>query len=176
MLFPIDQVSSIVLDRFWPVGSVHLRADALDPSLLFGGTWQVIGQGQVLVGQDTNQTEFAAIGQTGGAKTVTLVTAQLPNHSHTVTDPGHTHTQQAHSHATLQVQGGTTAATTGQHVMTSTAVGGSSRATVSPEAANAATAVNNTATTGISVNGSGSDQPHPNLPPYLVVRFWQRTG
>lgn len=77
------------------------------------------------------------VGTTGGNATITPTgtvavdpITQVITHTHAVniTDPGHTHT--------LQAQGSTTAATTGTHVMTSTATGGSSRAMVSPEQAN----------------------------------------
>lgn len=39
-------------------------------------------KGNVVVGKDQSQTEFAGLGQTGGAKTHTLVTGEMPAHSH----------------------------------------------------------------------------------------------
>lgn len=39
-------------------------------------------KGRVLVHLDSAQTEFDALGETGGAKTVTLTTAQIPAHGH----------------------------------------------------------------------------------------------
>lgn len=42
------------------------------------GTWQAYGAGQVLVGVDSGQTEFATVGQTGGEKTHTLSEQELP--------------------------------------------------------------------------------------------------
>jgi len=47
-------------------------------------------KGRVPVGRDSSQTEFDDLGETGGAKTVTLTEAQLPSHSHTT--PNHSHT------------------------------------------------------------------------------------
>ncbi|UUG69681.1 minor tail protein [Microbacterium phage EdElric] len=41
-------------------------------------------RGRALVGIDTAQTEFNALGKTGGAKTHTLTEAQLPSHTHGV--------------------------------------------------------------------------------------------
>lgn len=38
--------------------------------------------GRVVVGFDAGQTEFNAVGKTGGAKTVTLTQAQMPAHTH----------------------------------------------------------------------------------------------
>lgn len=41
-------------------------------------------KGRVAVGRDSVQTEFDTIGETGGAKTHTLTTAEMPVHSHVV--------------------------------------------------------------------------------------------
>ena len=40
-------------------------------------------KGRVVVGVDAAQTEFDALGETGGAKTHTLTTAEMPSHQHT---------------------------------------------------------------------------------------------
>ena len=77
-----------------PVGSVLHTFDSRNPGTykLCGGTWQLIGKGQTLVGyDDTNPSR--AIGSTFGAKTATLVTANLPKHSHAVniTSGSHSH-------------------------------------------------------------------------------------
>lgn len=42
------------------------------------GTWQAYGTGRVLVGLDAGQTEFATPGKTGGEKTHTLTTSEVP--------------------------------------------------------------------------------------------------
>ena len=39
-------------------------------------------QGRIPTGLDVSQTEFDALGETGGAKAVTLTTAELPSHTH----------------------------------------------------------------------------------------------
>jgi microcystin-dependent protein len=49
-------------------------------------------QGRVPVGVDTGQTEFDALGETGGAKTHTLTTAQIPAHTHTLPSYQNTNT------------------------------------------------------------------------------------
>lgn len=41
-------------------------------------------KGKVLVGQDTDQTEFNEIGKTGGEKTHTLTIDEIPSHNHSV--------------------------------------------------------------------------------------------
>lgn len=40
------------------------------------------GKGRTFVGADPAQTEFTPVGKTGGAKAVTLTTAQMPPHDH----------------------------------------------------------------------------------------------
>ena len=42
-------------------------------------------KGRVIAGLDSSQTEFDTIGKTGGSKTVTLTTSNLPAHGHTAT-------------------------------------------------------------------------------------------
>jgi len=55
----------------WPVGAIFISAVATNPHELFGfGTWSKVGAGRVLVGQDTGDTAFDTLGETGGAKTV----------------------------------------------------------------------------------------------------------
>jgi microcystin-dependent protein len=54
-------------------------------------------KGRMPVGLDSTQTEFDAMGETGGVKSVTLTEAQMPLHSHTT--PAHTHTTPNHTHS-----------------------------------------------------------------------------
>jgi microcystin-dependent protein len=53
-------------------------------------------KGRIPVGKDSAQTEFDVLGETGGAKTHTLTTTEMPSHTHTGTtggqSAGHTHT------------------------------------------------------------------------------------
>ena len=47
-------------------------------------------KGRTIVGKDGSQTEFDVLGETGGAKTHTLTSAEMPSHTHT--QDAHTHT------------------------------------------------------------------------------------
>ena len=42
-------------------------------------------RGRIPVGLDTSQTEFNTVGKTGGSKTVTLLTSNMPPHNHNIT-------------------------------------------------------------------------------------------
>lgn len=73
-----------VLALAYPVGSIYTNAAvSTNPATLLGfGTWAAFGAGRVLVGVDTGQTEFDTLGETGGAKTHTLQTTEIPSHTH----------------------------------------------------------------------------------------------
>jgi len=77
----------ITLADVYPVGSIYINASvATNPATLLGfGTWAAFGAGRVMVGIDSSDTDFDTAQETGGAKTVTLTTAQLPSHTHTAT-------------------------------------------------------------------------------------------
>jgi microcystin-dependent protein len=155
-----------------PVGYIYMSVVQTNPSSLFGGSWSRIGQGRVLVGQDGSQTEFDTVEETGGSKTHTLTSAELPAHAHTIdhnhpsfvsTDDGnHTHTLERKSGAgtsTGVVRGNSTASADG-----TTAAGGTHNHTIDVPAI-----------TGSS-GSIGSGTPHNNLQPYLVVFMWKRTA
>jgi len=73
-----------LLNAVYPVGSVVTLGVSTNPATLFGiGTWSAIA-GRVIVGIDAGQTEFDTLDETGGAKTHTLSTAEMPAHTHTV--------------------------------------------------------------------------------------------
>lgn len=74
-------------------GAVLLRATYPDLFTAIGTTYNTGGEsgtqfrlpnlsGRVPVGKSSTDTEFDALGETGGAKTHTLTTAQIPAHSH----------------------------------------------------------------------------------------------
>jgi hypothetical protein len=73
---------AIVNDLAYPVGSVVTFGVSTNPATLLGiGTWTAIA-GRVIVGIDAGQTEFDTLDETGGAKTHTLQTTEIPSHTH----------------------------------------------------------------------------------------------
>ena len=94
----------------------------------------------MLVGLDSGDADFDTVGETGGAKTVTLTTAQLP----------------AHNHQILRERSATTGGATTLIARTSD--------------------TSSTVDTNVFTANAGSGEAHPNMPPYLVTYFWQRTA
>ena len=68
----------------YPVGSIYISVNNTNPSSLFGGTWVAFGKGRTLVAVDTSQAEFNTVEKTGGAKTHTLKTEEIPPHAHDI--------------------------------------------------------------------------------------------
>lgn len=80
-----------VLKKVYPVGCLYFSTNSTNPNTSLGfGTWSAFGAGQVPVGFDAGQTEFDLDEETGGAKTHTLTTAEIPAHTHDYTAPGAT--------------------------------------------------------------------------------------
>lgn len=63
----------------YPVGAIYLSVTEVDPSALFGGTWERIG-GRFLLGADSTY----AAGSTGGEATHTLTVDEMPKHNHEI--------------------------------------------------------------------------------------------
>lgn len=71
--------------ELYRIGDCIISVNAENPSKNFGGTWQLLCPGRTLVCVDTSQSEFNALKKTGGSKTHTLTTAQMPSHIHGAT-------------------------------------------------------------------------------------------
>ena len=69
----------------FPVGSVFIAVVDTNPATLLGyGTWSAFAAGRVLVGIDSGDTDFDTAEETGGAKTHTLTTTEIPAHNHQI--------------------------------------------------------------------------------------------
>jgi microcystin-dependent protein len=98
-----------------------------------------------------------ALASTGGAATTTLITANLPSHTHSITDPGHDHD------AITQTTG---SSSSGAQYTNSFA--GSVNTT--------STLMIQTATTGITAtNATGSGTAATTISPYLAINFIIKT-
>jgi hypothetical protein len=139
----------------FPVGSVFIAVVATDPATLLGyGTWVALGAGRVLVGFNAGDADFDAAKKTGGAKTHTLTSAEMPSH---------THVQDAHSHIITSQTATTGGATSYEHGTLDTS--------------SAEAEATETTATAVAVNQStGGGAAHNNMPPFLTAYFWERTA
>jgi len=73
----------------YPVGSIYWTSkapnDGGNPNILFGGTWTQIKDKFIWAKGDSD-----ALNATGGSKTVTLTTQQIPSHHHGMNNHSHT--------------------------------------------------------------------------------------
>lgn len=115
-------------------------------------------KGKVVVMRDENDTDFDTVGETGGEKTHTLTSAEMPSHTHTqksITNPGD------HAHNTWNVfsfkhsSGGITTTCTGEP--------GDGRGNATQGAGGH--------THTVTLNNTGGDGAHNNLQPYVVAYY-----
>jgi microcystin-dependent protein len=92
-----------------------------------------------------------SVGATGGADSVTLTTAQMPQHNHGINDPGHFHT-------------------TNNYVARSNYAEPRNFGVGTDGNLNS-TGDTNTKTTGITIQNEGSGNSHENRPPYYALCY-----
>ena len=70
---------SSLTDAIYPIGSIYMSVNDVEPSILFGGTWEKIKDKFLLASGNTHTT-----GSSGGEEQHTLTIAELPTHTHTL--------------------------------------------------------------------------------------------
>ena len=146
-----------ILDFIYPVGSIYISVNSVSPSNLLGGTWERIQDRFLLASGDTYKA-----GETGGEATHKLTIDEMPSHTHTqqsCTDPGdHTHDisiwYDGSSGSAKTVEGWSVKAHEQYH--TTSGAGGHTHT--------------------ITLNNTGGNVAHNNMPPYLAVYMWKRTA
>lgn len=71
--------ASLTVDDIYPVGSIYMSVNDVDPANLFGGTWERIKERFLLGAGDTHKA-----GTTGGEFEHTLTVNQMPKHFHSI--------------------------------------------------------------------------------------------
>ncbi len=131
-----EAIMNRISDLIYPIGSIYMSVNNVNPELLFGGVWEKI-EDKFLLASSSNYE----LGETGGEATHTLTVNEMPSHNHSRrTSP----------------QGYAERDTSGNDI-------------ISPASGSAK------AVTKTSYN-TGGGQAHNNMPPYLVVNMWKRTG
>ena len=76
-----------LVDFIYPIGAIYITTTSVNPGILWvGTTWVSFGAGRTLVGLNSNDGDFDQVEETGGAKTHTLSTNEMPQHNHTYGD------------------------------------------------------------------------------------------
>lgn len=179
----IDNLNNLI----YPVGSIYMSVNDVNPATLFGGTWEKIKDAFLLASGDVYSN-----GSTGGEATHTLTENEMPSHthiqnSHNHTQNSHNHTQNSHNHTQNahhhEMTGSKTASIAeGSYLRIGYVGKEASKNTKNTTATNKATTATNKATTATNQSATatnqntGGGQAHENMPPYLTVNVWKRTA
>ena len=191
----LDQLNRLA-SQLYPVGSIYMNVNNVDPSAIFGGSWERMPSGRMLV----NSGDGFNLGQVGGEKEHRLTEDEMPSHKHnvqtnisfTVPNAG----EHYHAIGTIINNNGDFITSDGNRSLKpgfklpeskywtgwNGSGNGSDRYPKSDnESYNLFTSINKqTGTTNISkdisadTNVIGKNQPHNNMPPYIVVNMWKR--
>ena len=175
----LDQLNRLA-SQLYPVGSIYMNVNNVEPSAIFGGTWEKMPAGRMLV----NSSDDFVLGQIGGEKEHRLTEDELASHSHDVNNINGDTTSTAKLigkfSSTIRPNGDITdvpykdgfgivsrESEYGIHAKD----GGNS----SPGRNYVIDASHNhTINLNINMLPSGKNQPHNNMPPYIVVNMWKR--
>ena len=136
--------SSELFNLVYPVGSVYMSVSDVDPSVLFGGTWERIEDTFLLSSGSTYSATYDSNGfadNTGGEASHTLTVDEMPEHNH---------------RADINLRYLNNSATASESSF------------VSDYSNKYKTQISNS-----SIDVGGGDA-HNNMPPYLVVNVWKR--
>ncbi len=78
-------------DKYYPnpyykVGDLFFTTNKENPSIRFGGLWELFGKGKTLVCVDEDDSDFNEVKKIGGEKTHKLTIEEMPSHNHDMDD------------------------------------------------------------------------------------------
>lgn len=202
----VNNINKQMSEGMYPVGSIYMSVNNVNPSTFFGGTWIEWGAGKVPVGVDTNDSDFDTVEDSGGSKSesytpqgsnaeVTLTGAQsgMPAHGHSFTQPtvnggsctitssgGHSHQIKAEK---IGASGSARAIVSGSGAFTYSAISGDGSHTHTVP--NHTHSVSGGAVSDASAKNATSPHNHAftgteanisHLQPYITCYMWKRTA
>lgn len=175
----LDQLNRLA-GQLYPIGSIYMNVNNVEPSAIFGGSWERMPSGRMLV----NSGDGFNLGQIGGEKEHRLTEDELASHSHDVNNIN------GNTTSTAKLVGKFSSSIRPNKDITDVPYrngfgivskeseygihakdGGNS----SPGRNYVIDASHNhTINLNINMLPSGKNQPHNNMPPYIVVNMWKR--
>ena len=164
-----EWLKSLILETTHPIGSLEINTSGTNPSEYLGGVWESFGSGRTLVGVDSSDSDFDTAEETGGEKTHTLTTNEIP----------------AHTHGSKSLVGTWANWGEGSGMVSSTTNGYKVTGIVSAVGDNnqygwGTSTGRDQDNTSLKIdathehNSVGGGQAHNNLQPYITVYFWKR--
>lgn len=172
-----------------------MSVNATSPATLFGGTWEALDEGRVLIGAGSSHPA----GEEGGEETHKLTSSEMPSHGHDGSLSGSTKSGGSHSHSRgsmditgklpTEIQTTKNSTSSASGAFSSSALGKwghngtySYSYDISFKASNNWTGTTSSAGShshsleGVSVTTSsaGGSSAHNNMQPYLSVYMWKR--
>lgn len=161
-------IRQVLLDLVYPIGSIYISANNVNPSEFLGGTWEQITDKFLLAAGST----YTA-GNTGGSATKTIAKENIPSytlysgsHTHTFTGSASSHRHNLNDYSPSGGEGayvslGGTASSNVDRTYMAT-----SYTSITPSGTNSGTT--------ITVSSGGSGTALDIMPPYEVVYAWKR--
>ena len=156
----IETAIENIIDVIYPIGSIYISVNSVNPSALFGGTWEAFATGRTLIGVDTTDTDFNTVEKTGGEKTHTLTINEMPSHTHIQNPHNHDDILDNNENRVTYASGSTSNYRVLHQDQTGNASGSWKMQTSNATATN---------------QNTGGGQAHNNLQPYVTVYMWRRT-
>ena len=92
-----DKLVNSIKSAMYPVGSVYITYNNVNPGTFLGGTWERFGQGRTLIGEGTGNDGSTSMsftsGSTGGEYEHKLTINEMPSHNHKLYARGGSTTQ-----------------------------------------------------------------------------------
>lgn len=171
-------------DDIYPVGSIYMSVNNVNPAALFGGTWEALAGGRCLIGADKTHP----LGATGGEENHVLSIAELPAHKHDtdVENSG----EHKHNRGTMEITGAVKLwkyyAAEGAFKINGSWGGaetknGGGDPTAKADFKASRTWTGETSSAGshthsVTIDNTGDGKAHNNMQPYLVVNIWKRVA
>ncbi|AAV30180.1 minor head protein [Lactobacillus phage LL-Ku] len=142
-----------IFDMIYPVGSIYISVNNVNPSVLFGGTWEQI-QDRFLLGAGSTYSA----GSTGGEANHTLTQSEIPSYP-----IGNLPEIVPGNHGNWANRG-IVASNLGETSPTK------------PGVKSNGNGITSGTQYSYMIYSNGGSQPHNNMPPYLAVYIWKRVS